>query len=143
MHITGRTACAGDRPGQLRLNRGRILRRLPELELTELRWIVEQLPLLRVRYCHICKNSLPICQCFSNKDIQANIYHKVMFLHLSVILFMGGWVSVRGVSLQRVVSVQRGLCQEGVLCPGGSLSGNPIYRTVTCGRYASYWNAFL
>ena len=27
-------------------------------------------------------------------------------------------------------------------CPGGSLSGR-LSRTVTCGRYASYWNAFL
>ena len=28
------------------------------------------------------------------------------------------------------------------LCPGGSLLGDPP-RTVTSGRYASYWNAFL
>ena len=30
------------------------------------------------------------------------------------------------------------------LCPGGSLSeGSLSPRMVTCGRYASYWNAFL
>ena len=46
---------------------------------------------------------------------------KVMFLHLSVILFTGGSLS-GGVSIQRV-SVQRGLCPRGLyprgLCPGG------------------------
>ena len=45
---------------------------------------------------------------------------KVMFLHLCVILFTRG-------------SLSRG---------NGSLSGRPPC-TVTCGRYASYWNAFL
>ena len=36
-----------------------------------------------------------------------------------------------------------GLCPgRGRLCPGGSLSGRPP-GTVTCGRYASFWNAFL
>ena len=46
---------------------------------------------------------------------------KAMFLHLSVILFTGGSLS------------------------GGSLSREtPLYcRTVTGGRYASYWNVFL
>ena len=82
-------------------------------------------------------------------------------LHLSVILFRGGGVSVQGVfpgrwSLSRGGSVQGGLCPGGLfpggslskgvsvqrgVCPGGSLSGRPPY--VSCGRYASYWNAFL
>ena len=45
-----------------------------------------------------------------------------MFLHLSVILFTFG-------SLSR----------------GASVRENPLphHRTVMCGRYASYWNAFL
>ena len=54
---------------------------------------------------------------------------KVMFLHLSVILFTGG---CRGGSLSRGVgSVSRGV------------SVSEIPHTVTCGRYASYWKAFL
>ena len=117
---------------------------------------------------------------------------KVMFLHLSLILFTRGVsipecttghmarrisvrvVSVQGVSVLRSlsrgslskgvsvqgdlclgvsvweVSVQGGLCPgevsvQGGLCPGGSLSGVSVRAllTVTSGRYASYWNAFL
>ena len=53
-------------------------------------------------------------------------------------------------SLPRRVSVQGGLCSGG-LCHVGSLSGGGLYvretpprrRTVKCGQYASYWNAFL
>ena len=87
---------------------------------------------------------------------------KVMFLHMSVILFMGG-VSVPACTtghitwgLSREVSVQGGLCLGG-LCPGGvcwgslskgvsikgGVSVRETPRTVTSGRYASYWNAFL
>ena len=58
-----------------------------------------------------------------------------MFLQVSVCLG-GVSVSVQGGSLSRGVSVQRGLC------PRGSLLQTPP-RTVTSGRYASYWNAFL
>ena len=54
----------------------------------------------------------------------------------------------RGVSVQRRrgvyvqgVSVQ-GVSVQGDLYQGGSLSGRPPH-TVMCGRYASYWNAFL
>ena len=68
-----------------------------------------------------------------------------------------GGVSVQRGSLSKGVSVQReDLCPGEGLCPGGgslsrvgSLSGGvsvrdpPPHRTVTCGRYASYWNAFL
>ena len=80
-------------------------------------------------------------------------------------LCLGGVVSVRGWwslsrgFLSKGVSVQGGLCSGG-LCPGGlclggvvsvrggwslprgSLSGRAS-RTVTCGWYASCWNAFL
>ena len=53
---------------------------------------------------------------------------KVMFLHLSVILFTGS-----GVSLSRGSLSRQALCQ-----------GDPLPRCmVTCGWYASYWNAFL
>ena len=57
-----------------------------------------------------------------------------------------GSLSKGGVSVQ---GVQGGLCQGerslsrgGVSVQGGSLSVRPP-RTVTCERYASYWNAFL
>ena len=46
-----------------------------------------------------------------------------------------------GGSLSRGVSVQRGLCPEGVSVQRGLCQGDP--HTVMCGRYASYWNAFL
>ena len=86
---------------------------------------------------------------------------KVMFLHLCVILFSvcpsihhrshdQGGVSVWGGSLSGVF-VWVGLGPGGSLgglCPGGSLSGAGLLgretpRTVSSGRYASYWNAFL
>ena len=95
---------------------------------------------------------------------------RVIFLHLCVILFRGGGdlcPSMHHSSHDRGgvgVSVWEGLCPGGVcpgnlclggLCPwgislgaggvsvqGGSLLGDPP-RTVTSGRYASYWNAFL
>ena len=52
-----------------------------------------------------------------------------MFSQVFVCL-QGGGVSVQGVSLSRVGFCLGSLCQ-----------GDP--RTVTCGRYVSYWNAFL
>ena len=42
-----------------------------------------------------------------------------------------------GVSLSSDVSVQAGLY------PGVSLQGRPPPSMITCGHYASYWNAFL
>ena len=62
-----------------------------------------------------------------------------------------GKVMFSEVFVHREVSVQGGLCLggslsrgslSGGLCPGGSQSGRPP-RTVTSGRYVSYWNAFL
>ena len=54
-----------------------------------------------------------------------------MFLRLSVILFtVGGSLS------------RKGLCPGGGSVQGGLCQGDPPH-TVTCGRYASYWNAFF
>ena len=77
-------------------------------------------------------------------------FHRCLSFH--------GGVSVRGVSVQgglcpgrvsvRVVSVQAGgggpVSRAGGLCPGrGGLCPGRGNVTVMCGRYASYWNAFL
>ena len=43
-----------------------------------------------------------------------------------------GWVSVQGVSCPVTSSVQ-----------GVSVREDPLPSTVTCGQYASHWNAFL
>ena len=70
-----------------------------------------------------------------------DVWGKVMFWHLCVILFTGGSLSQHAsqVTWRGGVSVQGvGLCPGG----GGGLSGRPPV-TVTSGRYASYWNAFL
>ena len=48
----------------------------------------------------------------------------------------------RGISVQEV-SVQGVSVHEGGLCQGGISVKETTRRTVTCGRYASYWNAFL
>ena len=57
---------------------------------------------------------------------------KVMFLHLWVILYTVG----EGLGL-----CLGGLCQ-GVSVQGGYCQGDPP-RTVMCGQYVFYWNAFL
>ena len=74
-------------------------------------------------------------------------------LNLSVILFTGVYVQ-RGISVHwgrlcpGLVSLSEGVSVWGVsvyreiFVHGASLSGR-LPRTVTCGRYASYWNAFL
>ena len=55
-------------------------------------------------------------------------------------------VSVKGVSFQGVSvqgrSLSRGINVQGVSIQGISVRETPAH-TVTCGRYASYWNAFL
>ena len=79
---------------------------------------------------------------------------KLMFLHLCVILFTGV-VSVHGGlcpgelcpaggggSVQGEVSIQRVFVQQRVLCPE-TPPWTETPRTVTCGRFASYRNAFL
>ena len=64
-----------------------------------------------------CQNKLPLGSVLIYYRPQQSC-GKVMFLHLSVILFTGG-------SLSRGVSVWWTLCPGG-LCPGGSLSGRPL-----------------
>ena len=65
-------------------------------------------------------------------------FAKVMFLHLSVILFTGG----RGVypSMQWVRPPPRKTPQDNRPPPRGSASWEI---RATSGRYASYWNAYL
>ena len=81
-------------------------------------------------------------------------------VRLNVTIITARKRSLRRLCFHRCLSVHRGrglsLCSGGGLCPGGSLSmgvgglcqGNPRTetpspRTVTSGRYATYWNAFL
>ena len=81
-----------------------------------------------------------------------------MFLRVSVILFTGGGLGLGpggslsqgglclGGSLSGGVSVWGGLCLGGSISGGISVQGGLCHgdpRTVTSGRYASYWNAFL
>ena len=79
-----------------------------------------------------------------------------MFLQVSVILFTGGWVpgprgvpgpegvpGPRGVPGPEGVPGPRGVPgPEGVPGPGGCLVETPP-DSYCCGRYTSYWNAFL
>ena len=63
-------------------------------------------------------------------------------------VYPGGSLS-RGVSLSRWGLCPGGSLSRGCLSGGGSLSGGgggfvrQTLHTVTCGQYASYWNAFL
>ena len=59
-----------------------------------------------------------------------------------VSLSWGAGFSVQGKSLSRVVSVWGGVSVQGVSVWGVTLTETP-HPTVTCGWYASYWNAFL
>ena len=84
---------------------------------------------------------------------------KVMFLQASVILLMGRGCLLRRVSAPGVsapggcVSAPGGcllpgsVCSKGGVCSGGCLLGGGLVETprdgYCCGRYASYWNAFL
>ena len=68
---------------------------------------------------------------------------KVMFLQASVILLTGGVCSWGGGDL-----LWGGAWSWGGLLPGGSAPGGCLVETPPrdghcCGRYASYWNAFL
>ena len=83
---------------------------------------------------------------------------KVMLLHVSVILFTEGGLSLSQGGLGLClwgVSILGGFCPGGSLlggfCLGVSVQGVSVWgvsvmetpRTVMSGRYASYWNAFL
>ena len=65
---------------------------------------------------------------------------KVMFLHMSVILFTGG-----GCYPSMPCSRSPGGCLLRGDAPGGGGGGGdpPQADAYCCGRYASYWNAFL
>ena len=66
-------------------------------------------------------------------------FAKVMFLHLSVILFTGRGLHPEG-------SASGGVCIQGVCIQGGWTDPLPIGHygiRSTSGRYASYWNTFL
>ena len=107
--------------------------------------------LILYKQCQICviyKN----LECFTERKL---LCHKIMFLHLSVILFKGRsqplfrGISVQGIFVRGILVM--GISVQGDLCPGRvSVQGShrvtdtrPPRRTVTCGRYASYWNALL
>ena len=72
---------------------------------------------------------------------------KVMFLQVSVILFTGGYLVPGGVPGPRGVSAPRGAWYGGCLLLGGAWSGECLVDSppdgYCCGRYRSYWNAFL
>ena len=85
---------------------------------------------------------------------QGNVFTPVCHsVHRGEVSVQGGLCL--GGSLSREVSFQGvsvlGVSVQGGLCPGGSMSrGVSVWRevsvrphTVTSGRYASYWNAFL
>ena len=74
-------------------------------------------------------------------------FAKVMFSQVSVCP-QGGLDLCPGGSLSGGSLSRGGLCAGGVSGQGRSLSGGSLVmetppRTVTSGRYASYWNAFL
>ena len=70
---------------------------------------------------------------------------KVMFLHLSVILFGGGADSEGGVYLGGGGSSSSEVCLQGGLPPGGGSAESLMYwhLVVASSRYVSYCNVFL
>ena len=94
-----------------------------------------------VQQCEICN-----LRCFITAR---NEVAKVMFLHVSVILFMGVVVSQHALqvvsqhALKQGVPAPGGICSRGCLLPGGVETPPPEAEGYCCGRYASYWNAFL
>ena len=93
---------------------------------------------------------LSTCFCDHNRLLPPvnEVWGKVMFLHMSVILSTGGGglcMMSLPVWLAGPMFLLGALCLGG-LCPGGSLWGvSPQQkpRTVKSGRCTSYWNAFL
>ena len=103
-----------------------------------------------------------VTQCFLPPANE--VWGKVMFLHLCVILFTGGWLPSMhdrshdqgvGGSASRGRSASKGVCIGGglhagvVVCIWG-VGQTPLpeidgilWDRSTSGRYASYWNAFL
>ena len=66
-----------------------------------------------------------------------------MFLQACVILFTGGVPGPLGGGVwSRGVPGPRGTCSGGMPSSGGCLMETP-QNGYCCGRYASYWNAFL
>ena len=72
------------------------------------------------------------------------VWGKVMFLHLCVILFTGGHASQHASQVTWLGSLHPVGLPPGGLPPGGGGLGWPQWDTWdTSGWYASYWNAFL
>ena len=69
-------------------------------------------------------------------------FAKVMFSQVFVCSQGGLGLCTGGGSLSKGVSVQGGPCPGG-LCQGDPPDRDPPPRTVTSGRYASYWNVLL
>ena len=67
---------------------------------------------------------------------------KVIFSQASVILLTGGCLLPGGLLWGGVCS-RGGLVPGEVVCSGGVPDGDPPKDGHCCGRYASYWNAFL
>ena len=90
----------------------------------------------------VAKLRLGLCFVRTLLLLPANeVWGKVIFLHLFVIMFTGGWVP--GWSGGGMPGAG-GACSwwGGCLVPGGMPGGDPP-DGYCCGRYASYWNAFL
>ena len=71
------------------------------------------------------------------------VWGKVIFLHLFVILFTGGGVvSQHALQVVSQHDLLRGMLSQHALQQGGCLV-EPPPDGYCCGQYASYWNAFL
>ena len=69
-------------------------------------------------------------------------FHRHLFVHRGVCLVLGGLL--RGGLLQEASALGRGVWSQGGLYPSMHWGRPPPRRDgYCCGRYASYWNAFL
>ena len=96
-------------------------------------WILKHVQLVSGQYAFHC------CYCPQQS------FGKVIFLHLSVILFIWGYLSRRGISVQERClcrgvgfSVQEGGLCPGGLCPWGSLSRVFLSREVLSRRLPNW-----